>query len=156
MTCQEFNNQLPDYLDETLAPAVRADADQHLQACPACRLALRQEQALARSLQTALERETAHLTLTPDARAAVFRAARSLPKEAPSRRKAWPWVFGHPVPALAAAAAIVAVLLITTQLHRPRVDPRVQPGRGRNTWSIDVPFQSGQVVGLIHADFSEP
>src|SRR5215211_6604749 len=106
MNCQEFTDQLPDYLDETLDAAVRADAHRHLEACRECQLALRRAQALGRSLQCALVRETAHLALTPDTRETILRAARSVPAEAPAGRSAWQWLFGHPLRALAAAAAL--------------------------------------------------
>lgn len=154
MTCQEFTDQLPDYLDETLDAAERADAQRHLEACRECQLALRRTHALGRSLQCALERETAHLALTPDRRETILRAARSVPAEVPAGRSAWRWLFGHPLRALAAAAALAAVLLVTGQLQRQRSE-RAKHDRARSTWSIDVPFQSGGQVGVIHADFSE-
>ena len=152
MTCQEFTDQLPDYLDETLDDAVRADAHRHLETCRECQLALRRTHALGRSLQCALERETAHLALTPDTREIILRAARPMPAEAPARRSAWQRLFGHPLRVLAAAAALAAVFLVTGQLQRQRSEQR----RARGTWSIDVPFQSGRQVGVIHAEFSEP
>ena len=156
MTCQEFTDHLPDYLDETLDAAVRADAHRHLAGCRECQLALRRAHALGRSLHSALERETAPLALTPDAREAILRAARPVPAEAPAGRSVWQWLFGHPLRAFAAAAALAAVLLVTGQLQRQRAEQRAEQHRARSTWSIDVPFQSGQQVGVIHADFSEP
>jgi hypothetical protein len=151
MTCQEFTDQLPDFLDETLDAA----AHRHLEACRECRLALRRTQALGRSLQRALERETAHLALTPDTRETILRAARSVPTEASAGRSAWRWLFGHPLRALAAAAALAVVLLVTGQLRRQRSEQRAEHRGARSTWSINVPFQSGGQVGVIHADFSE-
>lgn len=155
MTCQEFKDQLPDYLDDTLDAGVRADAHQHLEACRECQLALRRTEALGRSLQCALKRETAHLALTPETRETILRAARSAPAEAPAERSAGQWLFGHPVRALA-AAALAAMLFVTGQLQRQRAEQIPEHRRARSTWSIDVPFQSGQQVGVIHADFSEP
>jgi anti-sigma factor RsiW len=155
MTCQEFTDQLPDYLDEALSAAVQADAQRHLATCRECQLVLRRTQALGRSLQRALEREAAHLALTPHAREAILRAARAVPAEAPAERSAGQWLFGHPLRALAAAAALAAVLAITVRWQRQRSEQRAGYGPGRSTWSIDVPFQSGGQVGVIHADFSE-
>jgi anti-sigma factor RsiW len=156
MTCQEFSDHLPDYLDETLDAAVRADAHRHLEACRECQLALRRTRALGRSLQCAFERETAHLALTPDTRETILRAVRSVPTEASAERSAWRWLFWHPLRALAAAAVLAAVLLFTVRLQRQRSEQRAEHRGARSTWSIDVPFQSGQQVGVIHADFSEP
>jgi anti-sigma factor RsiW len=151
MTCQEFTEQLPEYLDETLDAVVRADAYRHLKACRECQLALRRTGALGRSLQYALERETAHLALTPDMRDIILRAVGPVPAEVTGGRSAWRWLFGHPLRALAAVVAFAAVLLVTVRLQRQRLER----DRARTTWSIDVPFQSGGQVGVIHADFSE-
>ena len=156
MTCQEFTDQVPDYLDETLDAAVRADAHKHLEACRECQLALRRTHAFGRSLQCALERETAHLALTPDTRETILRAAGSVPAETPAGRNAWQWLFGHPLRALAAAAALAAVLGVIGQLQRQRSEQRAEHRRARSTWSIDVPFQSGgQVIGELLASHHE-
>lgn len=155
MTCHEFTDQLPEYLDETLEATVRADARRHLETCRGCQLALRRSQALGRSLQCALERETGHLVLAPATRETILRATRPVPAEMPAERSAWQWLFGHPLRALAAAAALAVVVLVTGQLSRQRSEQRARQDRALTTWSIDVPFQSGGQVGVIHADFSE-
>lgn len=36
LTCKDFLNELGDYLDETLDPAVRARLHQHVTECPNC------------------------------------------------------------------------------------------------------------------------
>jgi anti-sigma factor RsiW len=155
MNCQEFTDQLPDYLDETLDAAARADAQRHLEDCRECQLALRRTQALGRSLQCALNRETAHLVLSADTRKIILRAAHPIPVEASAGRSVWQWLFGHPMRAVAAAGAMAAVLLVAVGLQRQRSEQRADLPLGRYTWSVDVPFQSGRQVGLIHADFSE-
>jgi len=154
MTCQEFTDQLPDYLDETREAAARTDTQRHLEACRECQLALQRTQALGCALQGALERETAHLTLTPGAQETILRATRAAVAEASAGRSAWRWLFGHPVGALAAAAALAAVLLVAGQRQWRR--GRVEHPHARSTWSIDVPFQFGRDAGVIHADFAEP
>jgi hypothetical protein len=106
---------------------------------------------LRRSLQCGLERETADLALTPATRETILRAARSASAESSAERSAWRWLLRRPLRAVVAAAALAAVLLVTGQLQRPRTEL----GRARSTWSVDVPFQSGGQVGVIHADFSE-
>jgi anti-sigma factor RsiW len=155
MTCQEFNDQLPDYIDDTLDAARRANVQGHLEACRECQLALRRTQALGRALQGALERETTHLALAPDRQETILRAARSVPAE-PTEERRDPWRFWRPLGALAAATAVAAVLLVAGRWERPRAQPSAKSERTRGTWSIDVPFQSGQQVGVIHAEFSEP
>jgi anti-sigma factor RsiW len=152
MTCQEFTDQLLDYLDETLDAAALADAHRHLEACRECQFALRRAHMIGRSLQSALEHETAHLALAPDTRETILRAARSMPMSA--ERSAWQWLFQHPLRACAAAATLAAVLFVTGQLQRQRSEQRAESDRTRTIWSIDVPFQSGGQVGVIHADSS--
>lgn len=156
MTCQEFKDQLPDYLDETLDAAGRSDANRHLAACRECQLALQRTQALGRSLHAALQRETAHLTLAPETRAAILHAARATPSESSAGSGVWRWLSWSPLRALAAAAAVAAVLFVTIRWQRQRAESGAEPPGTHTLWSIDVPFQSGGQVGLIHAEFSKP
>lgn len=148
MTCSEFNEQLPDYVDDTIDAAGRAEAERHLAGCRECQLALRHSRALGGALQAALERETAHLRLARRTQEAVLSAAARA--NAGSERSAGRWRFWLPLGALAATAAVAAILLAAGRWPRARAEHRT----ARSTWAIDVPFQDGQQVGVIHAEFS--
>lgn len=74
MNCEQFNDRLPEYLDETLSAAEQFAAREHIQNCPACRQALASEEAFAKSIRLSFERETQRLSLGAEARQNILRA----------------------------------------------------------------------------------
>jgi anti-sigma factor RsiW len=63
MNCQSFQENLYEYLDETLSPAQLAAAKAHLVGCDVCRAAVKREQQLAQILSGGLERIAEAVTL---------------------------------------------------------------------------------------------
>src|ERR1700757_1993114 len=68
MNCEDFNDRLPEYLDETLSAAEQAAAREHVQDCAACRQALARHTAYAKSIRRAFDRETQRLSLSAEVR----------------------------------------------------------------------------------------
>ena len=66
MNCQNFQNDLPEYMEGGLAPDQRRAADRHLAECPECRHLLQREHAMARTLSQGFRQSVQHLTLPPD------------------------------------------------------------------------------------------
>jgi anti-sigma factor RsiW len=58
MNCRRFQNQLYEYVEGTLSPTARAEAEGHLAACSNCREALRREQETAPALAARFQRGT--------------------------------------------------------------------------------------------------
>jgi anti-sigma factor RsiW len=79
MNCAEFQNQLHEHVEGTLAASARAAAQAHLAGCEACRRVVRAEQQFAEHLKDSIRRETASLTLRPEVWQAILLAARRKP-----------------------------------------------------------------------------
>src|SRR5438309_2282826 len=65
MNCQDFNEKLHDYMDETLGADGQAAAEEHLRQCGACRSALSRERIVAKSIRHSLDHAMACLSLPP-------------------------------------------------------------------------------------------
>jgi len=74
MNCQDFQDNLYDYLDETLNAARQAAAREHLRQCENCRHALAREKAVAQAIRHSLEQATAGLSLRPEVGRNVLQA----------------------------------------------------------------------------------
>jgi hypothetical protein len=125
MKCRRFEDLLFEYLDDSIAPALRAQAEAHLAACAACRQALRQQENLARLLLDGLQRETSSLGLSSAAMGRMLAALQAPPASSarrPDRPIRWPR-FGWPL-GLASGALI---LLCCLQLHSPPPIPAPRP-----------------------------
>jgi mycothiol system anti-sigma-R factor len=107
MTCQDFLTHAPPLIDGELGPDATAAAHAHLAACAACRRIVAGEREF-RQLMRGQPREAA----PPELRARILARCR---REARWRRVR-PWVLA---PALAAAAAAVALVVGSPTLRRP-------------------------------------
>jgi anti-sigma factor RsiW len=121
MNCRHFQDQLPEYVDQSLPAARQADADQHLAECQACLQALDRERRLAAALSVRLRDDAAKISLRPETRDRIM-AALSQPA-APSKvsRFAFPNWRGLVVPLGLAASAVLALALVLTH-RRPNPD----------------------------------
>lgn len=79
MNCQEFNEQLYEYLDEALPANVQASAREHLQRCEDCRHVLEREKAMAKSIGHSLDIATARLSISPKVRRTILEAPQAGP-----------------------------------------------------------------------------
>src|SRR5689334_16066344 len=74
MNCENFNNRLPEYLDDTLSAAEQAAAREHLQKCGSCQRALAHHEALAESIRLSFTGATQRLSLRPETRLNILNA----------------------------------------------------------------------------------
>jgi len=74
MNCQDFQEQLFEYLDGTLPTGTHQDIDQHLAACLTCRQALAKHRQLARTLTDQLCRSVESVTLDAAVRCRILAA----------------------------------------------------------------------------------
>jgi anti-sigma factor RsiW len=79
MNCRQFQDCLYEYVEGTLSATTQAGADRHLAACHSCRVAVQQEQQFAQNLSARLRQDAETLTLRPEVRQAILRAARRQP-----------------------------------------------------------------------------
>ena len=66
MNCENFQSELPEYVEGSLAPDKRQAADQHLVDCADCRHKLQRAQAMTQTLSQEFQQSVRHLTLPPD------------------------------------------------------------------------------------------
>ena len=149
MNCQDFNYNLHDYLDQTLAPEAQAAAREHLRQCDVCRMALSREANVARSVHRSLDHAAAGLSLRPETRRNVLRALE--PKTAPPSPwlPAWRWLVSTRFrPLVAAGAALLAgiLLLLALQFQRQtarRTGPQEATQNGLEAERVvNVPLQT--------------
>ena len=76
MNCGHFQENLYEYLDDTLAPAEKAAAEAHLRTCGACRDLVQAESALAQALSSQLERAVESVSLDAAGRSRITNAVR--------------------------------------------------------------------------------
>jgi len=79
MNCHCFQDQLFEYVEGSLSADALAAAEQHLAGCPACRAAVRQEEALAQELSRRLRQRAEGLKLSPAIRREILAAAQRGP-----------------------------------------------------------------------------
>jgi hypothetical protein len=147
MNCETFNDQLPEYLEDTLSTPEQGAAREHVQKCGACQQALAQQEALAKFIRLSFNRETQRLYLRPETRRNILNALKR-PGFSPT---AWERIqaffavlWRHP--AWAGTALICLVLLISGS--RSYLDSAKHSAaqatvkEDRITYIVDVPIQS--------------
>ena len=75
MNCECFQENLYEYLDDSLPAAERTAAEKHLAQCGRCRAALQRERDLAQSLSASLERAVEPVTLEAVTQRQILQAA---------------------------------------------------------------------------------
>ena len=176
MNCEDFNYRLPEYLEDTLSSAEQAAAAEHVQKCGACRQTLMQQEAFAKSIRLAFDRETQRLSLRPETRLNILNALKrsDFPPTAWAKVPAfWKILWRHP--AWAGAVFLCLVLLISgSRLYLDSAQHPVAQAsvkKDRITYLIDVPIQTERHVyrrqnnmvvdaivteiGMIDGSFSE-
>lgn len=176
MNCQDFNDRLYDYLDDTLASDVQASVREHLRQCDDCRRVLLREKAVAQCIRRSLDVATAGLAIHPQTLRNVLAAWESKPIPPNALPQAWRWFILRPILAVSAGAAFLGALFVflNLQAHRQPVEKstsRAASATRQDTWIIDVPIpaeshlfrlQNGMVMDAItpsvataHARFLE-
>jgi anti-sigma factor RsiW len=140
MKCRRFKDLLFDYLDDSIAPALRARAEAHLAACEACRQALRQQENLARLLLDGLHRETSSLGLDSAAMGRLLAAVQAAPASSarrPDRQIRWQG-FGWPLGLASAALILLCCLHLLSPLPTRAPRPLPQPQASDQTTTVSI------------------
>ncbi len=147
MNCENFNDWLPEYLDETLSAAEQAAAREHVQKCGACQRALAQQEAFAKSIRLSFNHETQRLYLRPETRRNILNAQKrpGLPPTAwENIQTFFAVLWRHPT--WAGAVLLCLVLLISGSRFHLRSakhsSPQATVKDDRITYVIDVPIQT--------------
>ncbi len=145
MKCHEFNDNLCDYLDETLSPEALQAAREHLSNCSTCRRALAREQAVTQCLHHSLKAAAAGCSLRPEIRRTVLQASQRRPEHFRPLLIIWRWFrSASPRPIWSCAALVTA--LITFYAVQPLVRNAItNPSPKTNsavppTCVVDVPL----------------
>ncbi len=148
MNCGKFQESLYEYLDSTLPPAEKAQAEAHLGACGACRELVQNEFRLAQVLSTRLEKAVESVALDADARSRIAKAVLQASGEEGAKPNRWllslllgrsgagrrgashaviqrPWRLAFPV--FAAALVVIGGIWISHRLFPERVPNRQMP-----------------------------
>jgi anti-sigma factor RsiW len=166
MNCGHFQEDLYEYLDDTLAPAEKVAAEAHLRTCGACRDLVQGELALAHALSSQLERAVESVALDAAGRGRITDAVRrstaaarrpdsvsflarlfgmgALEPGTPGAVSQSPWRFALPV--AAAALLMVTGIWVGPRLLRERSASRIAPG----SVAVAEPFVA------VHASDSVP
>ena len=114
MNCSKFQRLRYEYLEGSLPPQARVDADQHLSQCVPCRETVNRERALDKSVAAYLQLRADSLALSPQAQARVIRAMESA--KCDRRKEILSWHFA--MPAVFIAALITVCIFISALLFR--------------------------------------
>jgi hypothetical protein len=122
MNCRSFQDQMFEYVEETLSTDARAAAEQHLTGCDACRHAMQKEQQLARILAARLRQSSETLTLNPGIRHHVLAAARRNPASIKvSESLTCAWGYWLRLAAIPLCLLLIAALLLAIHFsHKSR------------------------------------
>jgi anti-sigma factor RsiW len=147
MTCQEFQDHLHEYVDESLASKVQAAARNHAGRCPECRRALQRLQSFGHAMEHAFDEATEPISIQPALTQNILRAARAQQLDRPAGlRAAWHWFTANPFRMAGAAAMLAGLLLVGLQFHRSAS----VAGSPHISYSIDVPYQTVTHVFEVH------
>jgi predicted anti-sigma-YlaC factor YlaD len=122
MNCRRFQNELHEYVEGSLSASAQAAAERHLAGCNACRQAVQKEQRLAQFISSRLQQDAMTLTLRPDIRNRILKAAeaKSTPSAAPIFiAEAWKRFFR--LAAIPASLLLIAVFLLMTYFPGTRM-----------------------------------
>jgi anti-sigma factor RsiW len=147
MNCQDLQDRLHEYLDETLDADTQAAAREHLRQCGDCRRALLREETVAQSIRRSLDRATAGLSLRPEMQRNILKALKPKPAASNAWVLAWQSFIAMPIRPIGAGAALLSVLLLALgiQFYRPATEtpaPQAATQPGPDICVIDVPIQT--------------
>jgi hypothetical protein len=149
MNCQDFNDRLPEYLEDTLSAAEQSAVREHVQKCGVCQQALARQEALAKSIGLTFNRETQRLSLRPETKRNILKALQQpeLPPTTWENLQAFfAILWRHP--AWAGTALVCLVLLISGgrfYLDSARHSAAAVK-EDRATYFVDVPIQTERYV----------
>ncbi len=113
--CRRTAERLTPYVDEALPPAERADVEQHLDACPPCRVAAAQEQGGARRAARARATSSAPQPLPPGLRTRCEALAREHARRRVPAARGGRVSFPPASPSPSSSSPRVAIVTLATQ-----------------------------------------
>jgi anti-sigma-K factor RskA len=150
MNCRSFQNQMFEYVEETLSADARATVERHLAGCDACRHAMQKEQQLARILAARLRQSSETLKLNPGIRHHVLAAARRNPASIKvSESLTCSWGYWLRLAAIPLCLLLIAALLLAIHFsHKSRPEitiklpmPPVASHPAQSPVSIQISYQ---------------
>src|ERR1700722_3202572 len=147
MSCEDFNDRLPEFLEDALSTADQAAAREHVQKCVACQQALAQQEALAKTIRLSFHRETQRLSLRPETKRNILNTLKR-PEFPPT---AWENIQGFFAvlwrhPAWAGTVLLCLVLLVSgRRFYQDSARPSSAQATvkdNRITYYIDIPIQT--------------
>jgi anti-sigma factor RsiW len=150
MNCQQFTEELYEYLDGTLSLGRAADARQHLAICSACRRALEREQATARFLNESLHEATADLSLNPPAALIVQRNSEQ--RQSNFFQLAWRWLTAEAIRPAGIGATFLVMMAMLFVVQRERMDSAPNRAGQAEAAVVDVPIVSASHVFQLQND----
>ena len=159
MNCQQFQQNLDDYLDDALESAQRSEFDHHLAECEICKAQLKRAQQIQSELK--------NITLPEMSPGFAQRAIRTATQQQPEHHHRRGFITGFSTAAAAglALALIVAGLLPTTEQSMPTQAPMVasiEPSIPEITLSVEkvqmvnLVFDSTQAVANAELSLALP
>jgi anti-sigma factor RsiW len=118
MNCENLQDWLHEYMDGSLDATAQVAADRHLAGCDACRRAVLREQQFAGRMSGQLRDGVANLTLRPEIRNRILKAAAGRPA-APGMLEiieGW-WNSYARMVAIPASVLLVAAFLLAAHFH---------------------------------------
>ena len=106
MNCEQLQENLFEYLDETLSPAEKAAAEKHLAGCGVCRDTVQRELLQAQTLSSRLSQAIESVALDSNAQRRIVNTVRS--RSAKSRESSFSFWSRFAVPACVAAVVLIA------------------------------------------------
>jgi anti-sigma factor RsiW len=127
MNCEKFNEQMLEYLDETLPAAEQSAARDHIQTCHECQRSLARQQAFAKSIQGSFVMDTQGLALRPETKRNILSSVR--------RGNIFEIFWVRAALAGAAVACLAAFLITGARYHS-------MAKTNHDTLVVDVPTQT--------------
>ncbi|MDB6017973.1 MAG: hypothetical protein JWR19_2462 [Pedosphaera sp.] len=147
MNCENFNDRLPEYLDETLSTTEQAAAREHVQKCGACQQAVARQEALAKSIRLSFNRETQGLSLSAETRQNILNALKqpSLQPTSWERLRACCAVLWLKPVRVGLVLLCLLLLISGSRFHRQRAERSTLPATAQaasDIYVIDVPIET--------------
>jgi hypothetical protein len=142
MNCQEFNNVLGEYLDESLGATTQDATRRHLQECVECRRAVEGHTIVGESIRRGLDRASAQVSLRPGMARDILKALEAEPAAANGWVRAWRRFVPVHFRPIAAFAVVLGLLLLVSGLFYRLMNHGSSNGAAFDDYVVDVPMKT--------------
>ena len=143
MNCEDLQENLYEYLEDSLPPSRKSAVEKHLAECSACREAVRQEQELARSLSGRFEQSVQSVSLDLHTQCRIMAAVEKKFSATP-RRAPIPFWKRWALP-LAATAVVLACGVWVGHNFLSNPPPTTR-----------LPIHAAEQMVVVHVSYSTP